>query len=294
MIKEKKINIGAITLNCAEGPPSGPPLILLHGVPSRWQEFKPILPALTLQHHVFAVDFRGHGKSGRTPGQYQSKYYISDVTHFLEQQIDPPAILYGHSGGGLVALSAAAQLPQHVRAVIVSDSPLDIDGLINWMTSAGFKDHFSELQRIAGLENHSIPEIAAQIADISVSVPGQEVHIRYEDSPGVDAIHMQQLALTLKNLDPGVLAYHATGQTEAFLEGFDLDQILEKITCPVLLLQGNPSLGGMLTDKAVDHVRSIIPHASHVFFESSGHELGLDTWEVAPLLRAVTNFLDML
>jgi pimeloyl-ACP methyl ester carboxylesterase len=294
MIKEKKINIGSVALNCVEGPPSGPPLILLHGIPSRWQEFMPLLPVLTLQHHVFALDFRGYGESGRTPGQYQSKYYISDVIHFLEHQIDPPAILYGHSGGGLVALSVAAQLPEFVQGVIAGDSPLDMDALMNWMTSAGFKHHFSELQRIAGLEDHSIPEIAAQIADISVSVPGQEAPIRYGESPGVGAIHMQQLALTLKNMDPDALAYHATGQAEVFLEGFDLEQLLGKITCPILLLQGNLSLGSMLTDEAVDHVKSILPNTECVYLASSGHELGLDSWEVGPLLRAVMSFLDAL
>jgi pimeloyl-ACP methyl ester carboxylesterase len=47
-------------------------------------------------------------------------------------------------------------------------------------------------------------------------------------------------------MDPGVLEYHAEGRAREFIEGFDLDKILERITSPVLLLQGNHSLGGII------------------------------------------------
>jgi pimeloyl-ACP methyl ester carboxylesterase len=90
------------------------------------------------------------------------------------------------------------------------------------------------------------------------------------------------------------LEYHAEGRASEFLEGFDLDQILARITCPVLFLQGNPSLGGMMTNEVVKHVQIILPNAMHVLIETSGHGLGLDTWEVSPLIRAVTSFLESL
>jgi pimeloyl-ACP methyl ester carboxylesterase len=113
-------------------------------------------------------------------------------------------------------------------------------------------------------------------------------------TPGVDSLHILGLATTLKNMDPGVLEYHAGGRAETFLEGFDLDSILNRIRCPVLLLQGNPSLGGMMTDKAVRHVLSVLPGAVHALLEGSGHDLGMDTWQVAPLLRTVSSFLEAL
>ena len=102
---------------------------------------------------------------------------------------------------------------------------------------------------------------------------------------------IQSLAVTLSQMDPGVLEYHAEGRADEFLSGFDLDQILEQIACPVLLLQANPSLGGMMTDRVVDQTLSILPNAMHVLLETSGHDLGLDTWNVEPLLRAITSFL---
>jgi len=293
MLIERSFNTGTTKINFAECPHSGPPVVLLHGLPGRWQEFLPIMPTMSLQWHTYALDFRGQGKSGRVPGQYLSKYYVADVENFLQQQLDEPAILFGLSAGGLVALSVAAQCPELVRAIVVGDSPIDMDILVGWMTSEGFQHYFFALRELAGLD-HSIVELTRQIADIPIQVPGQDTRIRYGDSPGVDAIQIQQLAITLSHMDPGVLEYHSGGRAREFLEGFDLDQILARITCPVLLLQGNPSLGGMMTNEVVKHVQSILPNAMHVLLETADHGLGMDTWEVAPLIRAVTSFLESL
>jgi pimeloyl-ACP methyl ester carboxylesterase len=294
MLKERKLNIETVDINFAEGPKSGPPLVLLHGLPGHWQEFMPIMPTMVLQWHVHALDLRGQGKSGRVPDQYQGKYYVTDIVEFLRNQFTAPAILYGHSAGGLVALGAAAQLPELVKAVILGDSPIDMEVLVGWMTSDGFKHHFSALQEIAGLENHSTKEITEKIASIPVQVPGKDEVIKYGDSPGVDPIQIQQLAVVLSQMDPGVLEYHASGRAMEFFEDFELNDILEQIKCPLLLMQGNPSFGSMMTDNAVKHVKSILPSAEHTFIESAGHDLGLDTWEVAPLLRVIMNFLSSL
>jgi pimeloyl-ACP methyl ester carboxylesterase len=225
------------------------------------------------------------------PGQYQSKHYVTDLVQFLQQELDEPAVLFGHSAGGAVALAAAAKIPARVRGVIVGDSPIDLPVLVEWMTSDGFKRHFSALQKIAVLEDAPIHEIERQISNIPLQIPNQHTPIRYGDSPGVDEIQIQQLAITLRQMDPDVLAYHATGQALAFLEGFDLDNILEKIKCPVLLLQGNPSLGGMLTDNVVNQIKSRLPGTRHSYLETCGHDLGLETWEISPLLRTLMSFL---
>lgn len=59
MLKESSFNTGTVDINYAEGSPSGPPLVLLHGLPGRWQEFLPIIPNLSLFWHTYALDFRG-------------------------------------------------------------------------------------------------------------------------------------------------------------------------------------------------------------------------------------------
>jgi pimeloyl-ACP methyl ester carboxylesterase len=290
MLKESSFDAGEVIINFAEGPDAGPPLILLHGLPSRWQEFLPLLPALCLQWHVYALDFRGQGKSGRVPGGYQAKHYVDDVISFLQNQINEPAVIFGLSTGGAVAFWAAGKCPERVRAVIAGDPPNDLNMLLPWMTSREFTNWFTAERQLAGLDL-TIDELIKRISAIPVQISGQTAPILYGDRKDVDIIDICQLAIMLKHLDPGVLEYHAEGRATEFLEGFDLDRLLGSIKCPVLLLQADPALSGMVSDENVAHIQSVLPNLVHVLIQKD-HGLGLDTWEVAPLMRAVTCFLD--
>ena len=73
-----------------------------------------------------------------------------------------------------------------------------------------------------------------------------------------------------------------------------IDRVFERIDRPVLLLQGNSSLDGMMTDRSVDNVMTKLDKGYHVLFEQAGHDLGLDSWEIGPLLKTVSAFLDTL
>ena len=67
MLNEKIFKTGTVEINYAEGPPSGPPLVLLHGLPGRWQEFSAVISILSQRFHIYALDGRGQGKSGGHP-----------------------------------------------------------------------------------------------------------------------------------------------------------------------------------------------------------------------------------
>jgi pimeloyl-ACP methyl ester carboxylesterase len=294
MIKEKFFDTGKVTINYAEGPPSGSPLVMVHGLPGYWQEFLPIIPALMLRWHIYALDSRGQGKSGRVPGGYLPKHYTADLKSFLDKQITEPAVIFGLSAGGLIALDVAALNPNKVRALIVGDSPLDIDVLLAWMKTKEFCIYFSALREIAASEQ-PLPQIAQALADLPVPLPDQEQPLRYGDLPMVDDAYLRHWAKTVSQMDPDILEYHAEGRAQEFLRDIDLDNILRKITCPVFLVQGNPVLGGLMTDQAVAHSMKTLQEVSHVLLEKSGHDLGLTTsWEVAPLLRGVNDFLESL
>ena len=127
MLKEGTFNADGVTINFVEGPSFGPPLVLLHGGGDRWQHFLPIIPSLVMRWHIYALDLRGHGKSGRVPGQYRPEHYVADVMAFLESQLAERAILFGHSLGGWIALMVAAEMVDRVRALILGDPPLSME-----------------------------------------------------------------------------------------------------------------------------------------------------------------------
>ncbi len=293
MLEEQIFNAGVVTINFAEGPPSGPPLVLLHRGGDRWQCFLPIIPSLVMRWHVYALDLRGHGKSGRVPGQYRPEDYVADIVAFLESQLTERVILFGHSLGGWIALLVAAGRMEKVRALILGDPPLCME---RFLAIEGSEKRISLWRTMRGLAGSglSVPELASALANLPVSVPGQDAPMRYGDLPGMDTAHLQNWAKTLSQVDPDVAQYHAEGRLDEYVENVDLDAALRQMTCPVLLLQADPSQGGVISDGDVKHALSLLPDGLHVQLEGAGHDLGLGAWKVTPLLRAVTNFLESL
>ena len=69
-IQEHTFDTGTVTLNYAQAPSAGTPLVLLHGGSARWQSFADVVSDLRV-YHLYIPDLRGHGKSGRAPGHYR-------------------------------------------------------------------------------------------------------------------------------------------------------------------------------------------------------------------------------
>jgi len=124
MLQEKQTEINGCMLNYVEGPQSGPPVLLLHGITDAWQCFMPVIPMLLPRWHVFAMDFRGHGGSEHSSDDYTLTAYANDVTDFLRHVVKEPVAIYGHSLGGMVGILLGAHHPELIRGLIVGDSVL--------------------------------------------------------------------------------------------------------------------------------------------------------------------------
>lgn len=275
MLKEQIFNADAVTLNYVEGPPSGPPLLLLHGFTNRWQDFLPLIPSLAIEWHIYALDFRGHGKSGRAGGQYRPEDYAADILAFLERQLTEPAILFGHSMGAGIAVMCAGQRPEKARALILGDPPLGLERLAGMEATEAQRSWWHYLRELSG-SRLSTPERASALANLST---------------GMDEARLRAWAKTLERTDPDVMNYHAEGRVHDYFANVALDEAMRRIACPVLLLQGDPLHGGVVTDGEVNHALSLLADGLHVRLEGVGHDLGLHEWEVTSLLREVMAFL---
>lgn len=120
---EKETEVGGTRLNYAEGPANGPPLLLIHGQLTSWESYARVLPALSRDYHVFAVDVHGHGQSDRAPDKYTAVAIAEDMRSFIQQVIGQPAAVSGHSSGGLIAAVMAARFPEWVRGLVLEDPP---------------------------------------------------------------------------------------------------------------------------------------------------------------------------
>ncbi|MCC7370812.1 MAG: alpha/beta hydrolase [Chloroflexi bacterium] len=101
--------------------------MLLHGGSGRWQGRDASLQLLAKRWHVYAPDLRGHGRSGRIPDCYTLHDFSTDICTFIREVVRAPAVIYGHSLGGEIAVMAAATVPDLVRALVVGDAPLAVE-----------------------------------------------------------------------------------------------------------------------------------------------------------------------
>ena len=108
---------------------SGPPLVLLHGIPQTWYEWRHVIPALAAKYTVIAPDLRGLGDSSRPLTGYDKKTVSNDVWRLLKEQLKVNRFfLVGHDWGGPTAFSLAAQHPEAVRRLAILDVAIPGDG----------------------------------------------------------------------------------------------------------------------------------------------------------------------
>ena len=63
----------------------GPPVVLLHGWPHTWWEWRHVIPGLAKKHTVIAPDLRGLGDSSRPLTGYDKKTVANDVWRLMNE-----------------------------------------------------------------------------------------------------------------------------------------------------------------------------------------------------------------
>lgn len=90
--------------------PDAQVLILIHGFLSSTISFRQLIPHLTEEYHVVAIDLPGFGKSEKSKTFFYSlENYGKLVLEFIKEMGWKDVVLIGHSMGGQVALHASRQ-----------------------------------------------------------------------------------------------------------------------------------------------------------------------------------------
>jgi pimeloyl-ACP methyl ester carboxylesterase len=285
MLREHTVQTPDVLLGYAEGPSSGPPFLLLHGGSARWQHGDDLLEALTDQWHVFAPDLRGHGRSGHVPGAYRVRDDVDDIAFLIRQRIGEPTVVYGHSRGGEVAVMLAAREPELVRGLIVGDAPLSPEG-----SPTEQPDHRARNELWRDLAGRGTPEIEAGLREMPILEPGATEARPARQVLGDDSPWFAFHAESLHRVDPDTLTSLLAGP-QALLEGYDPHVLLPAIACPVLLLQADPDLGGVLTDADVSLGRQLLSNVQVARLAGIDHALHSRSDQLDAVLDVVRPFL---
>jgi pimeloyl-ACP methyl ester carboxylesterase len=98
---------------------AGAPLVLLHTVRTQAEHFRSLIPLVSDRYTVYALDLPGMGYSEIVPGaSYQEPAMRAGVERLLTELDLQDVTLVGESMGAVLALTAAADLPERVRRVV--------------------------------------------------------------------------------------------------------------------------------------------------------------------------------
>lgn len=109
-----------VTVHVAEAGAAGaPPVLLLHGWPQHWYEWRDVIPRLAGGFRLLAPDFRGFGWSGQpADGDFAKARLVDDVLALLDLRGIERASVAGHDWGGWVAFLLAERAPERVERVL--------------------------------------------------------------------------------------------------------------------------------------------------------------------------------
>jgi pimeloyl-ACP methyl ester carboxylesterase len=209
----------------------GDPIVLLHGWPQTWYEWRHVMPALAKNYTVIAPDLRGLGDSSKPTTGYDGKTVAEDIHQLVAQLGFKGSFLVGHDLGALVAYSYAAAHPSEVRRLVILDVPI-----------TGFGPALNST-RLWHIPLHMVQDIPETLVEGKEREYLTWFYSNYSYNPA---------AITKEDIDEYVSRYSAPGGMRAGFEYYrafpiDAEQIKEyskvKLPMPVLALGGENSFG---------------------------------------------------
>jgi len=113
-----------VRLAATRWPGAGTPVVLLHGLASQRRFWNPVARRLADGaggSPLLALDQRGHGDSDRPERPYDLSTVAADLATGMDALALSRAVVVGHSWGGAVAATFAAEHPERCLAVVAID-----------------------------------------------------------------------------------------------------------------------------------------------------------------------------
>jgi pimeloyl-ACP methyl ester carboxylesterase len=244
---------------------AGEPLLLLHGLGSRAEDWELQLPAFAPHFRVIAPDLRGHGRTTKPPGPYTVPLMTADVLGLMDALGVAAAHLVGLSMGGMIAFQMAVDRPERVLSlVIVNSGPA--------LQPKTAHDRLRVAQRLT----------LARL--FGPARTGRFLSRRLFPKPEQEPLRAQLVERWARNDHAAYLA------SMRALVGWSVRERIGKIAVPVLVIAGDRDYTPVAAKRGYT---AQIPGARLEVIEDSGHATPIDQTEkfnatVLAFLRALT------
>jgi len=264
----------------AEGPRDATPVVFLHGVSGSSRTYGFLPPEITDGRRIVRVDLRGHGASDHPTGTYDMDRYGEDVVAVL-RTLDRPAVLVGHSLGGVSAWWVAQRAPDLVIAAFLEDPPLYM-GEPEEHEKNGAIPAFVRIRESAarwqadGLQPETVAE---QLAQAPLGPERTMSSVMTEDA-------IAARAYALLAMDPGVLDQAIDRSTLARTDTG------APVTVPVFLLGADDSMGSAFPGRHEARLARTHPEVEVVRVSGAGHGIHDEREARDTYVRELAAFLD--
>ncbi len=210
-----------------------PPLLLIHGFGASTDHWRKNVADLQADFEVYAMDLIGFGRSSKPSSGYSPDLWRDQIADFITNVIGRPAVVAGNSIGGYSSLYTGATRPDAVAGVC----------MLNGVGS------FSEQQ--VDQETNAFQGVIAQLIKTVVLSPipswaiFQFVRNKSYIRKTLEQVYVNKAEVTDQLIediyrpatDPeAAAAFPALFKAE---RGEYVDTLLEKMTCPLLLIWGD-------------------------------------------------------
>ncbi len=216
-----------------------------------------LVTILAQKFTVLLYDRRGRGESGNTE-PYAIAREVEDIEAVINAQGDT-AMLYGMSSGALLAIEAAAALPEKVSRVACYEPPVNVD--------QPREEAFAEVAKMEGFKARGDGAGAMSAFMTSIGTPPEQVE-GFKASPAWPAF--AAVGTTIAH-DMRIVAETSKDDMKARWRG---------VSQPVLVINGDASFAFMAP--GADAVAAALANASRHTLPGQDH--GPDPEVIAPVL----------
>ena len=251
------------------GDQDAPPIIFTHGWSCNSTHWYYIKQALVDEFRLILWDVPGTGKSGQVPdNDYSMKHLATDLKAVLDLAGDKPAIIFGHSMGGMILLTFCRLFPQHLGTRVAGI------GLVNTtFTNPVHTAPFTNILRV--LQKPLLEPILYLMIGLSpiiwvqtwLSYLNGTAHISGRFSSFAGRPTMGQLDYVTNRsarVSPSVLGRQMLGMMH-----YDATEVLKKIHIPTLIISANKD--GATVVEASHYMHDQIEDSELVVLAPSGH-----------------------
>jgi pimeloyl-ACP methyl ester carboxylesterase len=234
--KRIQLTSGAVHVE-SNGDPLGRLILCVHGLSANCRSFDRFVPVLAeAGHHVVTMDLRGRGRSEITPlGSYGWDSHVRDLLEIAELYGADSFVVIGHSMGGFIGMSLAAEYPRRCSRLIL----LDALGVPEPSALVPIKKSISRL----GRKYQSVPAVLSYMQAAGTIAPWNDFwdsYFAWELEPVEDTVRIRtDLA--------------AVSEDGAYASTHDVYGLWPRLRCRVLLVRASRPMapgGGLVVSQA--------------------------------------------